>query len=174
MAFAGCKPTSEPPATTARVESPPARLCGDAGELSARLYGAISAELDWSDELECSGMRRPEGKGARLRFAGQLPETDTRIALIVAIPGLQRGVTGAEYPTNVTVIEEGDGRFFSTSTLNNCLTDITALEALDESGDQFTIGGILYCVSPLAQVNGSSSLSIDRLEFSGLLDWSAS
>lgn len=175
VALAGCKPTDKTPPAAAVVEPPPARLCGDTGELRARLYGAISVELDWnSDELECSGMPRPEGNGARLRFAGQLPDVDRRIALIVAIPDLQRGVAGAEYATRVTVIEEGGGRFFSTANLNNCLTDITALEALDESGDRFRIGGALYCVSPLAEVNGASSVSIDSLQFSGLLDWSAS
>lgn len=175
VVLAGCKPPDETPATAAAVEPPPARLCGDTGELRARLYGAVSVELDWnSDELECSGMPRPEGNGARLRFAGQLPDTDRRIALIVAIPDLHRGAAGAEYATRITVIEEGGGRFFSTSSLNNCLTDITALEALDDSGDRFRIGGVLYCLSPLAEVNGSSSLSIDELQFSGLLDWSAS
>jgi hypothetical protein len=175
MALAGCKPTGETPAAVPTVAPPPARLCGDTGELRARLYGAISVELDWnSDELECNGMPRPEGNGARLRFAGQLPDVDKRIALIVAIPGLQRGIAGAEYATRVTVIEEGGGRFFSTSSLNNCLTDVTTLEKLDENGDRFRIGGTLYCVSPLAEVNGPSSLSIDRMQFSGLLDWSAS
>jgi len=175
VALAGCKPAGETPPAVARIEPPPARLCGDSGQLRTRLYGAISVELDWNrDELECSGMPRPDGKGARLRFAGQLPNQDRRIALIVAIPDLQRGVTGVEYASRVTVIEEDGGRFFTASGLSNCLTDITALEALDENGDRFSIAGILYCVSPLAEVNGSSSLSIDKLQFSGLLDWSAS
>lgn len=175
MTLGGCKPPGETPVTAAAVEPPPARLCGDRGELRGRLYGAISVELDWSsDELECSGMPRPEGNGARLRFAGQLPDVDRRVAMIVAIPDLQRGTAGVEYATRVTVIEEGGGRFFTTASLNNCLTDIKALEALDESGDRFRIGGVLYCVSPLAEVNGLSSVSIDRLQFSGLLDWSAS
>lgn len=175
LALAGCKPTGETPAAVTTAAPSPARLCGDTGELRARLVGAVSVELDWnSDELECSGMPRPEGNGARLRFAGPLPDADRRLAFIVAIPGLQRGIPGAEYATRVTVIEEGGGRFFSTSSLNNCLTDITALDELDESGDRFSIGGVLYCVSPLAEINGPSSLSIDRLEFSGLLDWSAS
>ncbi len=150
-------------------------MCGDRGRLQARLHGAISAQLLWNrDELECGGMPRPEGRGARLRFAGQLDAEDRRIALIIAIPELQRAVTGTEYASNVTLIEEGSGRFFSTSGLDNCLTDITALGAVDETGDQFSIDGILYCVSPLAEVNGESSVSISDLRFSGLLDWSAS
>lgn len=150
-------------------------MCGDRGRLQARLYGAISAQLAWNrDELECSGMPRPEGRGARLRFAGEIDAEDRRIALIISIPELQRAVTGAEFASNVTVIEEGNGRFFSTSGLDNCLTDITALDVVDEAGDRFSIEGILYCVSPLAEVNGDSSVSIGELQFSGLLDWSTS
>ena len=49
-----------------------------------------------------------------------------------------------------------------------------ALDALDDSGDSFALGGLLYCVSPLPEVNGDSSVSIPELRFQGLLDWSSS
>ncbi len=119
-------------------------------------------------------MPRPDGRGARLRFAGSLDAGDRRIALIIAIPDLERGLTGDELESNVTLIEEGSGRFFSTSTLKNCLTNITNVAATDDSGDRYAISGALFCVAPLAEVNGSSSVSIAELRFSGLLDWGAS
>lgn len=173
--LASCKPDSDTASAVAGIEPAPARLCGDSGRLNIGLYGAIVADLQWNrDELECSGMPRPAGKGARLRFAGRVTDDDRRIVLIIAIPELQRAATGAELQSNVTVIEEGGGRFFSTSGLDNCLTDITAVEALDDTGDRFSIAGVVYCVSPLAEVNGSSSVSIGELQFSGVLDWSAS
>jgi hypothetical protein len=29
----------------------------------------------------------------------------------------------------------------------------------------------MYCIAPLIEVNGDSSVTIDELSFSGLLDW---
>jgi len=176
LLLAGCQSTDQEPAPPpAAVSQPPARLCGANGSLRAELYGAIAGNIEWShDELECAGMPRPEGRGARLRFAGSVADGGRRVALILAIPELQRGETGDEYESNVTVIEEGSGRFFSTSRLGNCLTNITAVAATDDSGERYSIAGAVFCVAPLAEVNGESSLSIRELDFSGVLDWSAS
>jgi len=174
-ALAGCKPDSETGTPVVTDEPQATAKCGADGHLRAELYGAISARLDWhSSKLECMGMPRPKGQGARLRFAGNVSEDDRRMAIIIAIPDLQRGAIGDEYASNVTLIEEGSGRFFSTSDLDNCLTDISAFKALSDNGDRFSIAGVLYCVSPLAEVNGRSSVSIRDLQFSGLIDWSAS
>lgn len=119
-------------------------------------------------------MPRPNGNGARLRFAGTAGEDAQKIAIIIAIPGLRRAQEGSELASNVTLIEEGRGQFFSTANLDNCLTDITELDAIDDSQDRYAIGGVLYCVSPLAQINGDSSVTIVELHFVGLLDWTAS
>ncbi len=119
-------------------------------------------------------MPRPDGAGARLRFAGLAGDGDRRIAIIVAIPALQRDVADSEMHSNVTIIEEGSSRFFSTPDLNNCFTDITSFNAINDAKDQYSIGGVLYCLSPLPEVNGDSSVSIPELEFTGLINWSAS
>ena len=150
-----------------------ALACDDAGYLRGKLYGAIQVSLDWgSAEINCEGMPRPNGKGARLRFSGLATGADQQLAIIVAIPDLERDKVGRELASNVTVIEEGSGRFFSTSDLGNCLTDITILDELDV--DRYSIGGTLYCVSPLAEINGDSSVLIPELEFLGLIDWNSS
>lgn len=174
-AISACSPAAKPEAASVNVAAEPALQCGETGALQAQLYGAISATLDWdSSELECTGMPRPEGHGARLRFAGTGPGAAQRVAIIIAIPDLTRAALGAEYRSNVTVIEEGAGRFFNTPDLDNCLTDITMLTALDAAGDQFSIGGALYCVTPLPEVNGDSSVSFSDIRFTGLIDWSSS
>jgi len=171
-AFVGCGAPDMPAATTVAPAAVTSR-CGAQGRLSTSLYGAIAGPVNWTAaDLDCDGMPRPNGEGARLRFAGS--EGEQQIAIIIAMPGLEQGATDSEIASNVTLIEEGSGRFFSTVDHDNCWTDITSLEATDDSGERFSIGGILYCVAPLAEVNGDSSISIPELEFQGLLDWNAS
>lgn len=174
-ALVGCKPTTgtalEPAPAAATTLVP----CGDAGYLRGQLYGAIPVSLDWSSaDLNCEGMPRPSGRGARLRFAGVTAGGNLQLAIIIAIPDLQRDAVGREFASNVTVIEEGGGRFFSTSDLGNCLTDITIVEKRDVDVDRYSIGGKLYCVSPLAEINGDSSVLIPELAFLGLVDWNSS
>jgi hypothetical protein len=174
-ALAACKPAARTATEPAPEESTALMSCGDAGYLRGRLYGAIPVSLDWSrTDLACEGMPRPSGRGARLRFAGVASGDDLQLAIIIAIPDLERDAVGRELASNVTVIEEGGGRFFSTSDLGNCLTDITILEKLDVDADRYSIGGKLYCVSPLAEINGDSSVLIPELAFLGLVDWNSS
>jgi len=175
VALAGCKST-EKTVVEASVEEPAAfRSCGESGYLRGRLYGAISVSLEWgATDVNCQGMPRPDDRGARLRFAGSATGDDRQLAIIIAIPDLEQGSVGRELPSNVTVIEEGGGRFFSTSDLGNCLADITTLDKLDVDADRYSIGGKLYCVSPLAEINGDSSVLIPELAFLGLVDWNSS
>ena len=174
-AISACAPdTSTTPAAVVAAEKEMLN-CGTDGYLRSRLYGALTATLAWDkNDLECTGMPRPEGRGARLRFAGTGPGEDQRLAIIIAIPELTREALGNEYRSNVTIIEEGAGRFFSTPNLDNCLTDITSVAALDDAGHRFSIGGTLYCVTPLPEINGSSSVSFSDMQFMGLVDWSSS
>ena len=173
---AACEPATGPePIGAIAPEEEPVLLCGNEGRLWTELYGAIAIEVDWSkNDLECAGMPRPEGRGARLRFAGKIADADLRLAIIIAIPDLAHDAQNGEFSANVTLIEEGNGRFFSTPDLNNCLIDITSATGLDDSGDRYSIAGELFCVTPLPEINGDSSVSIPKMLFSGLLDWSAS
>ena len=169
--LAACEETGNHVAASTTSEAP-VLACGQAGYLATTLYGAISTTLDWSAaDLTCEGMPRPGNEGARLRLAGV--DGERQIAFIIAIPGLERGITANELPSNVTLIEEGHGRFFSTPDLNNCWTDITTFEALGESTSAYTVGGTLYCLQPIAEVNGNASVSLREMRFQGLLEWSS-
>lgn len=169
----GCQRASEPIAATAAASTEVLQQCGD-GYLETQLFGGLAVELNWTaSDLTCEGMPRPDGDGARLRFAGDTAD-GRRIAFIIALPELRRGSAGSELQSNVTVIEEGQGRFFSTAEVDVCWTDITSLEYIADSDAQFTISGNLYCVAPLAQINGDSDVLIRDLKFRGLLDWNAS
>lgn len=171
-ALAGCG--QEPLGRTETKTAPVTPLqCGAEGFVSTVLAGAVNASIDWGTaELSCEGMPRPDGAGARLRFAGQV--ADRGLTFIIALPTLEQGSTGESLTSKVTLIEEGSGRFFSTADKGICWTDITSLEPTAPAASRYAIGGTLYCVAPLAQVNGGASVSLAELDFLGLLDWDAS
>ncbi len=171
--FAACAPEA-PPAPV-----PVAARCTADGALVANVFGSLEGRLEWrGDELACEGMQRPHGQGARLRFAG--PALDgseaERLAFIIALPKLKRGRTGTELEAGVTLILENTGRFYSSPEQAGCWADIDGHEpAADSDGssgdNEYRISGLLYCLSPLAEVNGTASVSLRDLEFSGRLDW---
>jgi hypothetical protein len=149
--------------------------CGPDGQLAVELYGSISTALEWkADVLSCTGMRRPDGEGVRLRVSGPLEAGDDAktLAFILGIPDLDVGQTGTELPTNVTLIEEGTGRFFGTRDTSGCWTDFTSRKPTADHDDQtYRIEAILYCVSPLAELNGNTSVTFTELKFAGRLAW---
>ena len=143
--------------------------CGDEGALSGRLYGAVEADLDWqAGDLSCEGMPRPHGEGARLRFSGVAGELE--LAIIIAMPSLELGAAMQAVPSNVTIIEEGLGRFFSAADLETCWTDIES-DGPDGDDTDYRVEGVLYCIAPLAEIGGGASVTLDELEFVGRLSW---
>lgn len=139
----------------------------------ATLIGALQGEIDWqAEDMSCEGMPRPAGAGARLRFAGHAGEGELPIAIIIAIPQLQRGVLASDLPANVTIIEEGKGRFFSTTDLDYCWVDVDHAGPASGSETLTAVGGTLSCIAPLAETNGSTSVTVGELSFSGFVDWS--
>lgn len=165
--MAGC---SVPAETTQSVS------CTPDGSLDVVLYGSLDATIEWTPAtLECEGMPRPHGAGARLRFAGPAASAqgEQRLAFIVALPGLEPGVTGAELPATVTLIDEQGARFFSTGDAEVCWSDVEFQRALSDAPDntRYAIGGILYCVAPLAELNGDGSVTLVELRYTGQLDW---
>ena len=173
LALAACGKAPEPVSGNGFLpDAPePAQGCGDDGYLETTIYGALEGEIRWSAEsLDCEGMPRPADEGARLRFAGNAG--DIRVAFIVSIPDLERGAAGTELSSNVTLIEEGSGRFFSTAGQESCWSDIKENAPLPDTPGTYAIAGTLYCIAPLIEVNGDSSVSLQEMRFAGLLDWS--
>ena len=117
----------------------------------------------------CDSMQRPNGEGVRLRFAGDI--AGEQLAIIIAVPDMQRDATAVELPSNVTAIVEGSGRFFSTPDLDSCWTDVDTQTAISGERDSYTISGTLYCVTPLGEVNGDAAISIPELSFTTVLGW---
>jgi len=145
--------------------------CGADGRLRGSLFGSLDATIDWRPPaLACESMPRPGHEGMRLRFAG--PAGGRVLTLIVAIPGLQRGLTANALPANVTLTVEGSGRFFNTPNLEACFVDITQHEPRDAG--THAVGGLLYCVLPLGEINGDGAVTIQDMVFSGTADWGTS
>ena len=143
--------------------------CAGDSFLRGRLLGAIEADIDWaSATISCEGGQRPDGAGARLRFA-RTSDDGSGLAVIIAIPGLSRRSTGTEFAANVTLILEGEARFFSTQNREACWADLHGNEPVGDH--RYAIEGELYCIAPLAEVNGSASVTIDGLDFRGLVEW---
>lgn len=153
-----------------------AKQCVPGGRVTGSVYGSLEGRLDWQEgELACEGMPRPHGRGARLRFEG--PATGAsradRLAFIIALPDLSEGRTAAELPAGVTLMEVDAGRFFSSPEQAGCWVDVQQHDPLGDAGtDDYRISGLLYCVSPLAEVNGAASVSLRDLRFTGKVDWS--
>lgn len=170
----GEAPDSAPAAALLPDPADVDRSCHDGGFLRTKLYGALASDIDWrGDRLDCEGMPRPDGNGARLRFAGAVADGAHDLAFIIALPDLERGQSGRELASNVTLIAEGRGLFFSTPGLDSCWTDIDTRTTDISSPQWFAVSGTLYCIAPIPEVNGMSSVSFEELRFSGRLDWSA-
>lgn len=148
---------------------------GAGGEayLRGRLYGAIDAPLDWhGPTLDCEGMPRPEGAGARLRFARRLEPGGAQLVVIIGVDGLAADVTLSGSPATITVIDERTSRFFSNAG-RQCWADITAQDPVADSDTARAVTGRAYCTGALAAVNGSGSVSLAEFEFRGRIDWAA-
>lgn len=163
-----------PSATALLPEAAEPGQCPEGGYLSATLIGALEGEIDWrAGTMSCEGMPRPGGAGARLRFAGPAGEGRLDLAVIIAIPRLTRGEAATDLQSNVTIIEEGKGRFFSTTDLEYCWVDVDEIRDVPDRASVSAVSGTLSCIAPLAETNGDTSVTIGALSFSGFIDWTA-
>ena len=170
--LAACeKPLPEPPPENTPVAATFIEsTCGNAGQLTGSLAGAINIALDWSDgDLRCESMPRPDSEGIRLRFSGEI--SGERLVIIIALPTFEAGATGDAFVSNVTLTVEDSGRFFSTPHLDACWTDITTNELLPNQDDEYRVVGSLSCVSPLGEINGEASVDILNMRFTGVANW---
>lgn len=75
-------------------------------------------------------------------------------------------------PTNVTVIEQGTGRFFGAQNTENCWSDIQRHEQVGNMDDlNYRVSGIVYCLAPLAGLNGAASVTFAEMKFTRKLRW---
>jgi len=156
-------------------------ISGGGGALQAQLRGALTADLDWSnDHMLCEGGSRPDGKGLRVTLAGPLPDAGTDAGAGEKSSARQlRFIFGIDYqdqaagraqalPTNVTVILEGEGRMFATRGSDRCAAELLERRPLAAEGGRYERVHVRgYCTEPAAELAGDARLLVPTFEFTG-------
>lgn len=153
-------------------------LCGEGHDafLVARLRGALDADIDWRGTgLECEGGLRPDGRGVRAAFVGDLPPAlgspAHRLRFIFGV-GLEDTAPGKAQvlPVNLTVILEGEETLYSTRGDDRCSAEIIErrpLPGTDRSLDRISVRG--YCLAPAEDAAGERRLLVPTFEFTGII-----
>ena len=143
--------------------------------LEARLAGAIDAELRWqAADMQCEGMRRPDGKGLRVMFTGAVGQE--RLTLVFAAPRLAEGASASAVPVNVTLIREG-GAVYGTRGDDKCLLDEVRQQALPPDAVRHTehrwrIEARGFCLEPARAIGDArDAILVSRFDFRGQLAW---
>jgi hypothetical protein len=161
-----------PPKPAAAGPAVPGHACAlyPDGFLRGRFFGALDLAADWAGaELTCDGMQRPDGQGVRLFFAGA-PPGGGRISVLIGLDGRPQDLKGGERLANLTIIDERDGRFFSTAGQERCWASINAVAPVVSAGGRTAgsrIEGVAYCVGALPAVADHASLTVGDLHFAG-------
>jgi hypothetical protein len=140
------------------------------GYLRGPLYGQISAELDWQgSNMRCDGMLRPDGAGIRLVFDEHLDEDAPGLLMVVGIADAILGEPVKDSPANITIINQSNGKFYSTGGETRCWTTFSnQLELIGTTEETWRVDGLIYCVGVLTELKGSGSVTLGELKFSGM------
>ncbi|MFM1887262.1 MAG: hypothetical protein RL026_2419 [Pseudomonadota bacterium] len=143
------------PAATTRCAS------AAANTLKASLRGGLQADLDWAgDAIDCELSPRPEGQGWRLTLAGPLAGAGGhRLRLVLGIDAAPPLGSANALPLNLTLIVEGQGRFYATRGNDKCTVD-----ALHRTAGHLTLAG--FCTGPATRADGASRVLLTALDLS--------
>jgi hypothetical protein len=165
--------TSVLAAGAAGGEAAPACLPDGSGYLVARLRGELHADLEWREPgLACTGMRRPDGHGMRLRFSGTLPDGSS-LALVIAPPELAEGASARAVPVNVTVLSESAGRIYGTRGEQRCLLDeVSQAPVADGPAGRrsWSVEARGFCIEPARALDDAGAVLLTRFDFRGRVD----
>jgi hypothetical protein len=162
-------------ATPGTGPAPPTRnLCPVPSDayLRARLAGSLEQSVNWrAGAMECEGMQRPDGRGLRVTFRGQL--AGERVTFVFGVPRLEEGRSANDAPVNVTVIREGHG-VYGTRGEDKCTLDDVRQSALAPEGlvRRWRIEARGFCLEPARAVGaGNGAILLSTFDFAGYLSW---
>lgn len=146
----------------------------------AQLAGAVEGRVHWQAlDMDCDGMRRPDGQGLRVRFAGT--QGKEHLTLVFGVPRLAEGDSGRQVPVNVTLIREGGG-LYSTRGGDKCVLDTVHQEPLPAAAAEakpvdpplrhWRIDARGFCLEPARAVgDGRDAIMLSTFDFRGQLTW---
>jgi hypothetical protein len=148
--------------------------------MQARLRGAVTADVDWSNaDMQCAGDLRPDNSGMRLTFAGTLrgdagaPVRRVRFIFGVDHEDTAAGVAQA-LPTNITVIFEGEQQMYATQGKDRCAVELLERKPLaGGTGRLERVHARGYCIDPATNLAGATSLLVPTFDFTGVIDTKA-
>jgi hypothetical protein len=160
------------PAAASDAPAPPAAprcLPAQDGFISMRLRGSIEQDVHWTEPaLECTGMPRPDGKGLRVRFAGEL--AGGPLAVVFAAPELGIGRSGKRIPVNLTLLDGAGERIYGTQGDSRCEFDEVEQQPIEGGAlpaDSYRIRARGFCVAPARALDGEGSVLVTRFDFVG-------
>ena len=140
------------------------------GYLRGEIYGGIRRQIDWQGkQMRCDGMWRPDGAGMRFVFAEHADENKPGLLVVFGIAAAEPGQELNEAPVNITVIDQERGLFFSTPEEPRCWTKLgEQLQLTGTVQETWRIDGEVYCVGALPALNGSGTVTLGDIAFSGV------
>jgi hypothetical protein len=139
----------------------------EAGYLRGRLYGALTADINWhGTSLTCDGLPRPGGDGIRLFFSNSAPDEKPRLVVVIGITGVLQNLAGSEHDANVTLVDGAGGRIFSSGGKNRCWTTVAKVT---DAKQGYRVEGTVYCSGALPALNDTGSVTLGEFQFAGRL-----
>jgi hypothetical protein len=161
----------------AQSEKTPPRQAGSGclqtgdGFLRARLDGALDLKVDWpNDGTLCEGMPRPDNNGVRVSFSRAIDGGERRLVIVFGIAGLSESSSGHGLPANVTIIEEGMARIYSTLGDDKCTVDDVKQQLITpwrKESRTYRVSGRGFCVQPARAVGGDATVLMSTFDFVG-------
>ena len=161
----------------AKTEAPPPRQAANGclqtgdGFLRARLDGALDLKVDWpNDDTLCEGMPRPDNNGVRVSFSRAIDGGERRLVIVFGIAGLSESSSGHGLPANVTIIEEGMARIYSTLGDDKCTVDDVKQQLITpwrKESRTYRVSGRGFCVQPARAVGGDAAVLMSTFDFVG-------
>ncbi|MGI9292296.1 MAG: hypothetical protein ACR2QG_13615 [Gammaproteobacteria bacterium] len=149
----------------------PACIMDQEGYLKGSLYSGQQEQLlNWEGkDFRCDGMLRPQGGGIRLVFDQHLNEDEPGLVMIVGVDDAAPGKPANEAPANITLIDQVNGKLYSTDEQPRCWASFTDQQELTGTSEEaWRIDGLIFCQGPLTEEpRGNSRIRLGEIQFSG-------
>jgi hypothetical protein len=143
--------------------------------LRAHVRGAVRLDVDLRGAaLTCEGGPRFDGSGIRMSFEGWVGPGERRVRMVFGIDGAKEGRPGHEFPTNLTVIFEGQKLLFATQGDGNCTVDRLTQKRIvidRHATHAYRVVAHGFCIAPANDLGGHRRILVTTFDFAGRADF---